>query len=292
MKNKILSLMLTILVSSCASTVQVLDDKGIPVKGALVITEQASMFGKDHLAIYITNENGEAKTVNHIGHIFKKGFYPVINASVLDDMLLSSSDSLLSGKINIFPIKEAASNEVELAIVGMIDSISYNNLRIPFDTCSAINVYFNVEANEITVISTTNNLLESEWFFFYGSDSTQKLTTLTKKNNVAFYCKEQEQLYKVGISLSEDIWRNGSPAHTFALFTTKVDSLNVYVQPQIKCLEDSMNEIRVISRNQFSLYTSKNLKEKLKSYSSSIPCSESFAESFIQYLEQNLWRAE
>jgi len=106
MNRIVLILLVSIALVGCASkTIQIVDGEGMPIEGALVISEQHPYIMQSwKLAVYVTDEKGEAVVVHDRGHIFKPGYFPVIEASELSDDVLWQPQSYFSRRTPIYPI--------------------------------------------------------------------------------------------------------------------------------------------------------------------------------------------
>jgi hypothetical protein len=124
MNRTVFTLLVSIGLIGCASkTIQVVDNEGNPVKGALVISEQSpDIMQSWKLGVSITDEKGEAVVVHNRGHIFNPGYFPVIEASELNDGVLWEPHSYFSQLTPIYPIQKDKKTTVSTTVYNILNS--------------------------------------------------------------------------------------------------------------------------------------------------------------------------
>lgn len=285
-------LVLTLLAGCASKTIHIVDDKGNPVEGALVISEQHPYIMQPwKLGIYITNEKGEAVVVNNRGHIFKPGYFPVIDASELNDGVQWEPYSYFSQRTPIYPIQENNIITIFTSVYNTTNPVKKGVFLIPIGVCSSKTVSYNVEDSHLKVISNAPDIILSRRFYFAGANGLAKVSEAEKENNISFYCSENNNLYKVGVSVSEKVWRLGVPDHKLTIFTAKVPSTDSYLQPNVKCANSE--NVRIITIGKYregspDLYLSDDVASDLSTMSGQIPCSNENTKKIFNYLERFL----
>ncbi len=289
--KQILLLSFILLAAGCATkTIKVVDAQGKAVKGALVVSEELPYIMQSwKLAAYITDNKGEAKIVSNRGHIFKSGYFPVIDSSELQNSYLWKAPSLFSNTIIIYPIKLKQKTTVNISSHITMETNKDGNFDIPLEACNKIRVTYNVNTSRLKAQSKKVGFLSSKRFYFVGPDTSQEVSTIDRENNLAFYCNENNGLYKVGVSVAAKVWQKGIPRHKLTIFSAKVSNINEYIQPVIKCA--SSEDIRIFRSSRKvkpDMYISSNLKESINEYRSTIPCPNAYTGDLIDYIEDFL----
>jgi len=293
MNRTIITLLVSIVLIGCASkTIQVVDDDGNPVKGALVISEQFPFIMQSwKLGVYITDDKGEAVVVHNRGHIFKPGYFPVINASELNDGILWAPYSYFSKLTPVYPIKKGKKITISTTVYNTVNPVKKGVFIIPIDVCASKTVSYNVENSRLKVISGDTDIMLSQRFYYVGENDNKKVSEAESENNISFYCNEGSKLYKVGVSVSEKVWRVGVPDHKLTIFTAKVPSTETYLQPGIKCADSENVRMSTFGKyrdRQPDLYLSPDVKDKLSVIKGQVPCSNESTDKIFNYLEQFL----
>jgi hypothetical protein len=141
------------------------------------------------------------------------------------------------------------------------------------------------------VSSGEQDIILSPRFYFIGANDLKQVSEAEKENSISFYCNEDSNLYKVGVSVSEKIWRVGIPDHKLTIFTSKVPSTETYLQPEIKCVDSEnvrMSTFGIYRDGKPDLYLSPDVKDKIKVIKDQIPCFNENTDQIFNYLEKFL----
>lgn len=291
MNRIVLTLLASIVLVGCASkTIRIVDGEGKPIEGALVISEQHPyIFQSWKLGVYVTDEKGEAVVVNDRGHIFRSGYFPVIEASELSDGILWQAPSFFSKRTPIYPIQTDEKIHVNSSTYNTVNPTDNGVFVIPVSVCTSKNVSYNIDNSRIKVRSNEADIILSERFYFVGAEELEKVLEAERENSISFYCSEPDGLYKVGVSVSEKVWRKGVPDHKLTIFFAKVPSTETYLQPEVKCANSE--NVRMISFGKYrdekpDLYLSVGVADKLRTMRRKIPCSNENTDQILNYLER------
>ncbi|MGF1767082.1 hypothetical protein L4D06_06815 [Enterovibrio makurazakiensis] len=289
MNRIVLTLLASIVLVGCASkTIRIVDGGGKPIEGALVISEQLPyIFQSWKLGVYVTDEKGEAVVVNDRGQIFRSGYFPVIEASELTDGILWEAPSFFSKRTPIYPIQRDEKILVNTSTYNTVNPIDSGVFFIPVSVCTSKFVSYNIDNSRIRVRSNDADIILSERFYFIGAEELNKVSEAERENNISFYCSEPDGLYKVGISVSEKVWRKGVPDHKITIFSAKVPSTEIYLQPEVKCA--NAENVRMITFGKYrdkkpDLYLSAGVADKLRAMRRQIPCSNENTDKILNYL--------
>ena len=293
MNRIVLTLLVSIVLVGCASkTIRIVDGEGMPIEGALVISEQHPYILQAwKLGVYVTDKNGEAVVVNNRGHIFRSGYFPVIEASELSDGVLWQPPSYFSKNTPIYPIQTDEKTVVTTSTYNTVNPVENGIFIIPISVCTSKVVSYNIDNSRLKVRSNEADIILSERFYFVGADVLRKVSEAKRENSISFYCSEAESLYKVGVSVSEKVWRKGVPDHKLTIFFAKVPSTETYLQPEVKCA--NYENVRMSTFGKYrdekpDLYLSVGVVDKLSSMKRLIPCSNENTDQILNYLEQIL----
>ena len=88
------------------AVIRVVDPQGNPIVGALVVSEEAPyILNPWRLSVFLSDDQGRAEMlVGTNGHIFKPGYYPVINA-VSGDSYPPGHSSFFAQTVVLYPLK-------------------------------------------------------------------------------------------------------------------------------------------------------------------------------------------
>ncbi len=279
-------------ITGCSTneSIKVVDPEGNPIKGALVISEQIRYIAQPWvLGVYITGAKGEARVASDRGFIFKPGYFPIINASELSDELSWEAPSLFSKTTKMYPIKIDNNIPVQTSSYTISSPIKEDLFAIPTEVCGAIDVTYNLKDSHLNARSNNTDLIASRRFFFASGSNKQKVSIVEQENNIAFYCDDDGETFKVGISVSEKAGGSGKPAHKFTIFTANVPSTESYLQPNIKCMtrEDVSNSIfGKYGDSSPKLLISKHLKDNIGTFKETIPCANEHSTKLLNYIEK------
>lgn len=277
---------LALLTGCTPKTIKVVDTQGNPVAGALVISEQEPYILQPwKLGVYITDKNGEAKVVSGRGHIFKPGYFPVINASELRDEILWQPQSYFSATTTIYPINAEEIIPVDTSVYITEHPIRKDVYAIPIKVCQTVRVTYDIVSDQLTAGSDTAELLASQRFYFAGATDGRKTSELTAENNIAFYCNHNEELYKIGVSVASKVWNQDVPVHRLTLFTAKVFSEKAYLQPEVKCLAGKHMVSGQYRTGKPRVFHSPNIRNEITSFRDTIPCANQSFSNLLQYIE-------
>lgn len=277
---------LALLTGCTPKTIKVVDAQGNPVAGALVISEQEPYILQPwKLGVYITDKNGEAKVVSARGHIFKPGYFPVINASELHDEILWQPQSYFSSTTPIYPIDREDVIPVNTSVYITEHPVSKDVYAVPIKVCPTVRVTYHIADTQLTAKSDTPELRLSPRFHFAGAADNMKTSELTAENNLAFYCKHNEELYKVGVSVASQVWNKDIPAHRLTLFTAKVSSEKAYLQPEVKCFTGQHMVSGQYRTGKPRVFHSPNIRNEMIFFRDTIPCANQSFRNLLQYIE-------
>ena len=266
----------------------VVDEKGKAVEGALVVSEEHPfILQSKKLGVYLTNKKGEARIVGPNGHIFKPGYYPIVNGSELAHGLLWKTHPRHSKEIPIYPIVSDQKTPVSISSYFTRKADIEGVYHIPIDVCRTTRVTYSIANSILKAESDNLELLPSNRFFFLPPDSYKKVLKIEKENNLAFYCEDKSGLYKLGVSVSEKIWNQGNPAHKLTIFLARISSLKEYIQPNIKCASREYTKM-LESDTKPNLYISHNFSNLFDARDYLSHCSEEYIDSLIEYVEELL----
>lgn len=284
----------TLIGCSSTRTIKVVDNKGMPVKEALVISEQPPFIGQPwKLGVYFTDDKGGAKIVANRGSIFKPGYFPVIGGSELSNEVLWSSYSNFSQVTPIYPIEKDKKTIVSTRTHRTVNPIQKDVFVVPIGVCASKRVFYNTKSSIIKVSSTNADILLSERFYFAGAGDS-KVSVAERENNIAFYCNEGNSLYKVGVSVSAKVWVKGDiPRHKLTIFTVVVPSTETYLQPEVKCLgsKNKTPDIRMVGKygdKRPKLFLSPAVKSRLSNVKDQLPCANKHTRELFNYIEKYL----
>jgi len=286
--RKLLFMCLIFSMAGCATkTIKIIDEKGLPVEGALVVSEELPFILQSwKIGAYVSDKNGKVKVVSYRGHIFKPGFYPVIDSSELDDSYLWEAPTYFSNTTPIYPISKNSNIPIEVSTYFTIEESDKGRFDIPIEVCGTIKVKYAVEGSKLSATSHRNEILESNRFHFVGPATNAKKSILEKENNLSFYCEDSKGLHKLGVSVSGKVWKKGIPNHSLTIFTANIESINTYLVPAVKC--GTNENIRIHEKYMESapkLYVSPGVKAKLEEYKSAIPCANKHTRELFEYVE-------
>lgn len=244
--------------SGCATKpIAVVDTAGNPVENALVLSEEIPyIFQSWKLGIYLTDENGKAKTVGG-AEVLKPGYFPtsVSESSENATMYKIEPDKNIPVKTKSYTTETPATDGKYIVPVGI---------------CPRIQVTYTPDNSRIKVASGNNDIIPSDQFYFVGASTNRAVSELERNRNIVFYCHDDQQLYKVGVkvvlrgSVREASTHKQQPRHELKILTAKVQSPDDYLQPEVEC-PDSSNDFP-LTRNyegKRHLYTSPGLADKL-----------------------------
>lgn len=258
------------------STIQIVDNNGTPVEGALVLSEIPPFI---KVAIGITDKRGKTRYVADDGMIFKQGYYPLIGRSELPNRFAWHKEGL-KAVTTLYPIKVQENIAVSEQKYIMHNPNADGLYDLPLAVCNIQQLSYDVETFNFRVISAQKDLLASERFYFVGAKSNRRVSHIEQKNHLAFYCMQGDALYKVGVMNSGGKASAVVPQYIFIL-TAKVDSPDAYLQPPVKCLSKYGARIGVYFSSNTKLYLSEKLAEKLDYYRNNIPCTNTYTDKMF-----------
>ncbi|MCP4489410.1 MAG: hypothetical protein GY820_19175 [Gammaproteobacteria bacterium] len=293
MNKIVLTFLVSIVLIGCTSkTIQIVDHVGNPIRGALVISEQHPYILQPwKLGVYVTDEKGEAVVVHDRGHIFRPGYFPVIEASELSDGVLWQSPSYFSKLTPIYPIQADGKTPITTTTYKTVNPIENGIFLVPISACSSKEVSYNVDNSRLKVSSNKADIILSERFYFVGADELKKVSEAERENSISFYCNEDDGLYKVGVGVSAKVWHKGVPNHKLTIFSAKVPSTETYLQPEVKCANSRnvrMSTFGKYREGKPELYLSSDVADKLSTMKHQIPCSNKNTDQIINYVERFL----
>lgn len=281
-------LALLMLYACGVSTIQIVDNNGTPVEGALVLSEiPPFMFRTNKVAIGITDKRGKTRYVADDGMIFKQGYYPLIGRSELPNRFAWHKKGL-KAVTTLYPIK-AQENIAVSAQKYITHNPNADGLYdLPLAVCNIQQLSYDVETFNLRVVSAQKDLLASERFYFVGAKNNRRVSHIEQKNHLAFYCMQGEVLYKVGVMSGDKVSIIGEPQHVLFILTAKVDSPDAYLQPPVKCLSKYGARIGVYFSSNTKLYLSEKLAEKLDYYRNNIPCTNTYTDKMFDDIRKIL----
>jgi len=162
---------------------------------------------------------------------------------------------------------------------------------IPISVCASKTVSYNIDNSYLKVSSSEEDIILSQRFYFVGANDLKKVSEAEGENSISFYCREGDNLYKVGVIVSEKVWRVGVPDHKLKIFSAKVPSTEAYLQPSVKCANSE--NVRMSTFGKYrdgkpDLYLSVDVADKLSTMKHQIPCSNKSTDQIINYVERVL----
>ncbi len=285
-------LLVTLILGACSSTIQVVDNKGNPIEDVIVISEKIPMFSPWEIGLSITDTRGKATVVNHHGEIFKAGYFPVIDGSTINRGWGRDENTYFSNKTVLYPIKKNMQIDTDISEYITKNPIKDSIYKIPLTACKQKNIYYNAENSIIEVISNQKDILLSKRFYFVGATSNEKVQQAKKEDELAFYCTDNNKLYKVGLNVAVKVSNKSIPKHKILIFTAQVPSTAAYIQPKIKCATERIhhrygaNNKGTSNEQQAKLYLADNALNKLEKLKTTIPCYNEHTEKLFNYVKK------
>ncbi len=273
--------------------IRIVDPQGNPIVGALVVSEEAPyILNPWRLSVFLSDDQGRAEMlVGTDGHIFKPGYYPVINA-VSGDSYPPVHSSFFAPTVVLYPLKR------DQVIPVMTNSYVTNEphegdrkvgddeFLIPLGVCPALHVTYNPTSRRLRVQSPVPDLLASNGFYFVGPAGSDPTAVVEGDYALAFYCTASQRSYKVGVRVARQAWHKNVPHHRLQINAAQVLSPGAYLQPEIGCLTALDTKlVGLYKEGKPELYRSPGVKERIDQFRETIPCANEYSTQLIEYLK-------
>jgi len=272
--KELLTLSLFLLMTGCVpSTIKVVDEQGNPISGALVITEQPRYILQSwELDAQFSDAKGEAKIATDYGSIFSKLYHPIINTYLPSVTTLYKVDKeTLNVKQKSFFIPYEIGKKV---------------YTIPLSTCPNIQVELIPHSSKFVVSSQRNILIESQSFYFKTGEKGKKVSSLNSTYPIfSFYCQNPKGFSKIGLKLNT-LALYPVPKWSVDIKEIKEVSLSTVIKPKVKTAEsNSFYFMRKLSSEyKPKVYTSPNIKERLKGFNDEIVGGNIYTQELFDYV--------
>lgn len=240
-------LLILIFLSACTSTkFRVIDDKGSPVKEAVVLSTEFSFFSPAKHSIFITEETGEGFSYKSFPYIFKDNYHPIIWGS--DVIVMSGFDkrypsyakyeyyefireTQLNNDVILYPVKNPDGSPYNDALINT-EAIN-NKIKIEFESCDYLNIEYNIQDAKFTVTSESKPFYPSARFFFSLS-SPAPVNEFINEEYISFYCHDEEnKLFKAGYFVHKGYaaYREKLTKPTILMLSYEPVSRSEYIEP-------------------------------------------------------------